>query len=248
MGLGRWVVNTADQVSRVSQGVSDAEELARRARSGTSSASRGLTGLYRVGISRRLERYTGRGSHDQPDTIVGGDLYHSDADRARAVATIDVAFSEFRADVEPRVTEISAPPARAQWWSADVAPMLSDWTAFRDHQSSWVARAATEWSTYEAWLTVLRNLRAGARAQGLVLTSPEPQRLPQTVFEQGAAGRGGKLEAAWTIGRVLLYTAIGVAGVAGIYTVWRDLGARDDETQPIGPPESAHPPRTPPTP
>jgi len=219
VGWGRWVVDAADRVSRVSQGISDAEELARRASTGTRRAGHGLSGVHRIGVAERVRR----SSPAVGDAIVGGALYHTDADRAAAVAAIDVAFGQFRGDVEARATGPGTPPARAQWWDAEVLPTLSDWELFRTHESTWVARAATEWSTYEAWLTVLRNLRSSARAQGLVLTSPEPTRLPQTVFEEGAAGRGGKLEAAWTIGRVLLYTAVGVAGVAGIYSVWRDL-------------------------
>lgn len=215
MGWGRWVVHTADQVSRVSQGVCDAEELARRAASGTRNAGRGLRGLHQIGVAERAAR--------QPPVLVAGELYHSDEDRAHAVAALDLAFAQFRADVELRATGLGTPPARAQWWRVDVLPMLDDWALFRDHESSWVSRVATEWSTYEAWLTVLRGMRSSARAQGLVLTSPEPERLPQTVFERGAAGRGSKLDAAWTIGRVLLYTAVGAAGIAGIYTVWRDL-------------------------
>jgi hypothetical protein len=227
VGIGRWVVDTADNVSRVSQGVSDAEGLARRASSGTRDAGRGLTGIYRIGVAARARR----GMRHNDDTVVAGELlYHPDAERARAVAMIDLAIGQFRGDAEPRATRIDAPPATTQWWSAEVAPVLSDSAVFRDHESSWIARAATEWSTYEAWLTVLRQLRSSARAQGLVLASPEPPRLPQTMLERGAAGRGGKLEAAWTIGRVLVYTAIGVAGIAGIYTVWRDLRSPKEDT------------------
>lgn len=224
MSAGRWILGAADAVTRVSDGLSRADDLGARAARGSRGAARGLSGLHRVGIAERrrvADRASGR-ADASADAVTSGALYHSDADRESAISAIDLALSRFRADVEPRATAIDAHPARAQWWRAEVLPVFADWSVFRVQQADWIARAATDWSTYEGWLALVRGLRSGARAQGIVLTSPEPTSLPRTVFEEGALGRGGQLEAAWTVGRVLLYTAIGVAGAVGVYTVARD--------------------------
>jgi len=231
MAFGRRVIETVYTVGRVSESVLTTEELARRAARGASDVARGSAGVYRVGVAGRHQRAGGRHTQVQHE-LIGADFYHSDGDREAALALIDAAFAAFRADVEPRATTIDASPARAQWWRADAMPYLSDWSEFRKHQSSWVNRIATEWSTYEAWLVVLRGMRSGARAQGLVLASPEPGRLSQTMFERGESGRGSKIEAAWTIGKVLLYTAVGVVGTASLYTVWRDLQASKEPSEP----------------
>ena len=90
-------------------------------------------------------------------------------------------------------------------------------------------RLAVDWSTYEAWLALLRSLRSGARAHGLVLETPEPERLPATMFERGALGSGSRVEAAWTLGKVMLYTAIGLAGAASLVSIAKDIKGRMTE-------------------
>lgn len=165
----------------------------------------------------------------------GPEIYHSDDDRERALAQLDRDFTALRSDVEPRATAVDASPARAQWWTVDVLGTVEQWRAFRDRQSSWWARAATAWSTYEAWHARLRDLRTSARAQGLALRSAEPPPLPTTIFERGAAGLGSAGESVWTIGRALLYAAVGVTGVLTLHTAWRGLrrepGDRMTQTQ-----------------
>lgn len=230
MSFGRWVVDNATRAVQVSDGVIFARSAGERAVGGARDLARGARGLHRAGMRSRR-----RLTHPDDPTYASGELseiFHSDGDRAGAIAALDLAFARFRADVEPTATAIAASPARAQWWEVDVLPVLSDWSVFREHESSWPLRIATDWSTYQAWLTVLRGLRSGARAQGIALASPEPDRLPETIFERAGAGRGTKIEAAWTIGRTLLYTVVGLAGVAGMYSVWRDLRARKEQGTP----------------
>jgi len=79
--------------------------------------------------------------------------------------------------------------------------------------ASWARRTATTWSTYEDWLDRIRDLRSSARAHGLVLSSPEPADLPRTVYQRAASGCGSDGEAWWTLGRVALYTTVGIFGV-----------------------------------
>lgn len=221
MGVGRWVVGAARTATEVSEGVAHAEGLAGRAARGVGYLGRGARGLHRTGLAYRHQDT--RASGDAVRS--GAAFYHTDEDREAALASLGAGFAGLRADVEPWATSPGAPAARAQWWELDARPALNDWLLFRDHQGSWVNRVATDWSTYEAWMTVLHGLRSSARAQGLALASPEPVRLPRTAEELGRAGEGSPLEAAWTLGKVLLYTAVGFAGVASLYTVWRDLRA-----------------------
>jgi hypothetical protein len=232
MTFGRWVLGAADATVRVSDGILHAESLSRRALSGGRNVLVGAAQVHRIGVS-------GRFAAESVVASAGPDagLHHGDDDKERALAALDAWFGQFRADVEPRASAIDAHPATAQWWRADIMPVLSDWALFRAHQSSWVNRLATEWTTYVAWLTQVRLMRAGARMSGMVLTSPEPTKLPETIFERGASGRGSKLETAWTLGRVLLYTAIGVAGVASLWAVYRELGGRREGTEAAGDPE-----------
>jgi hypothetical protein len=213
VGVLGWTMGAADAVTRVSEGVARADDLGQRASHNARRAARGLAGLHRIGVAERAE------------VLVAGDLslHHSDDDRERALAVVDLGFARLRAEVEPIATAVDAPPARAQWWRADVLPVLSDWSLFREHQSGWINRLATDWDTYLAWRRVLGGLRTGARMQGIALASPEPGALPETIFERGSSGRGSRLETAWTIGRVLLYTAAGAAGIWGLYAVIRDL-------------------------
>jgi hypothetical protein len=215
MGIGRWVVDAATSAAVVSDGVDRAESLGRLAVTGVSRLGRGASVVHAAGNRCR------RDVSDQ--VLIGGELYHSDGDRERALAELDQEIVRLRAEIEPRVTAIAAPHQAAQWWRIDVLPTLSEWATFREHQSSWFSRLATEWAVYEQWLSRIRSIRSGARTLGIVLSGPEPDALPRTVFERGASGSGTTLASAWTVGRVLLYTAVGIAGVLSLRTVWREL-------------------------
>lgn len=224
MTLGRWT-ELLLAAGRVSDGIERVESLGTRAASGTRDLLRSTTVGWRAGVNGR-----GALAHERAARDTG--VFHGDDDKERALAALDRAFDRFRADVEPRASSVGAPPARAQWWRADVVPVLSDWRLFREHQgSSWVNRLATEWSTYEAWMTRLRLLRTEARVQGMALESPEPDPLPETIFDRGGHGTGSRLDTAWTLGRVVLYAAVGAAGVWSLYTVYRDA-RRPQEIRP----------------
>lgn len=223
MSFGRWVIGTADSVCRVSEGIDRAESLGRRGFGGARDVVVGADQVRQIGSDRR--RIATRAHSDEAG------LHHGDDDREEAVLRLDRWFGEFRADVEPRASVPGTPPHLAQWWRADVLPVLSDWALFRTHQSIWSARLATEWTTYVAWLKQLRILRQEARISGFVLTSPEPTRLPETAFDRGALGTGSRIETAWTIGKVLVYTAVGVAGAASLWAVYRELRSPASEAQ-----------------
>jgi hypothetical protein len=227
VGIGRWAIDTAQTAARVGEGVQFTHQLGRRAVDGASGAWRGARGSYRLGVAAR--HGSTRWADDWADdarvgTLVGADVYHGDGHRGRALAQLNADFERFRAEVEPMVAQDGAAAARVQWWRVDVQPVLADWASFyRSESTSWMTRFATEWSTYVAWLTQIRALRLGARLQGIALVSPEPATLPETMSEQGAAGRGGWFETIWTFLKTIVYAAVGVVGVFSIYTVWRDL-------------------------
>jgi hypothetical protein len=154
-------------------------------------------------------------------------LYHSDDERLQALASIQDAFDALRVDVESRATAPDAPPARRQWWIAEVQPAIADWTVFHDHEtSSWLLRTATDWLTYREWWLQVKELRAEARAHGLELTSPEPAPLPLTWFELAATGRGSRIDTVAAFAKTALWLALTVTGVAAIYSNlrsrWRD--------------------------
>mgnify|MGYP001578249226 CR=1 FL=1 len=215
MGFGRWVIDASTSAAIVSDGVDRAESLGRLAVTGVSRLGRGASIVHAHGNRSR------RDVADQ--VLIGGELYHSDDDREHALAELDREIGRLRAEIEPRASAVAAPPALAQWWRIDVLPTLAEWATFREHQASWFHRLATEWAVYETWLGKIRSIRSGARTLGITLAGPEPQALPRTVFERGAAGSGSTLASAWTVGRVLLYTAVGIAGVLSLRTVWREL-------------------------
>ncbi len=221
MGLGRWVVDAATSAAIVSDGVDRAESLGRLAVTGASRLRQGASVVHDYGNQSRREV--------AEQVLIGGEFYHSDSDREAALAELDKEIGRLRAEVEPHASAVAAPPAMIQWWRADVLPILKEWGSFREHQGSWFNRLATEWAVYETWLGQIRSIRSGARALGISLTGPEPEALPRTVFERGASGGGTTLASAWTVGRVLLYTAVGIAGVLSLRTVWRELRSPHEE-------------------
>ncbi len=223
MGFGRWVLDAATSAAIVSDGVDRAESLGRLAVTGASRLGRGASVVHDHGNRSRREV--------AEQVLIGGEFYHSDNDREQALAMLDREIGRLRAEVEPRASAVAAPIALTRWWQIDVLPILSEWAGFREHQASWFHRLATEWAVYETWLGKIRSIRSGARALGIQLSEPEPGVLPRTVFERGASGSGTTLASAWTVGRVLLYTAVGIAGVLSLHTVWREFRSPQQETK-----------------
>jgi len=155
----------------------------------------------------------------------GASLVHTSEDRVRALIQIDADLTNVIADLAPLMSSPEVPAATSQWWTSEVLPIVADWQLFRDHEArSWVERSATDWSAYVAWIDAIRAVRSSARSHGIALSTPDPASLPETVFERGARGRGGFGESIWTIGRALLYAAIGVTGFVGMREAWRRFG------------------------
>jgi hypothetical protein len=218
VGIGRWtkVVDAYDAIVL-------AQDSARRAGRGAQDAIAGVGGLRDVGERGRHSAYHARASRGAATTRTGGEFYHDDDDRLTVLARIDADFDRFRAEVEPTLVAPGVSEARSQWWTIDVLPALKEWKEFLARESSWLARFATEWSTYVQWLTRLRAMRSDARMQGIALHGPEPLEIPRTMFERGATGLGDRADTVWTTGRVILYAALGITGVLALRGAWKDL-------------------------
>jgi hypothetical protein len=182
-------------------------------------ASRWWTGSQGLG---------GRVGAEKPLAVVGQELYHSVADRDRALSTLSTYFRVLANDLATWQTANKDAPAAvtsAQWLEADVTPTLEEWRKFSENQgaASWWTKVATSWQTYEEWWGKLRQLRALARAHGILLQSPEPVPLPKTIWEQGAAGKGSEAAAILGVLKVGVFATLTIAGAATLISVVRDL-------------------------
>lgn len=206
-------------LARVGEDLQRAAALGRRAQRAYQDAAslyaEGLAGRARAFRAREARRSVGSSPRSSAVAVAGdGELWHDDGDRAELLERLHGDFRAFSADVGPDAQSATAPPSRRQWWDREVRPALAEWASFFDgSRRSWARRTATDWDTYEDWLDRLRDLRSSARAHGITLRSPEPADLPKTVYQRAASGCGSDGEAWWTLGRVALYTAIGVIGV-----------------------------------
>jgi hypothetical protein len=193
-------------VARGRGGVRDARDIAR-----------GAEGLVNAG-------YREPGSHDLAyglgHAVMGGEWFHGGSDRSNALAQLGIDWHAFANDL--KAPTVSA--TDATWIAADVQPAIDEWAKFVQRMAaSPVASYVTEWSVFESWSDRLRQLRALARARGILLTSAEPVPLPQTVWQRGASGTGSSLDAWITAGKTLVFGAIAITGVIGFYSLGRDV-------------------------
>lgn len=184
----------------VTNGISDGIELSAGAYDHAADGIRGSQGLVRV----------------------GGEWFHGPGDRAHALAQIGTDFQIFQTDI----TSVVSPhaPEDVAWVTMNVAPVIAEWLTFvtRVAQSK-IAPYTTEWSVYAAWWERLHRLRDAARLRGIALASPEPVPLPKTVWQRGADGTGGSLDSAIVLGKTVVFAAIAITGLAGFYSVLRDV-------------------------
>lgn len=169
----------------------------------------------------------GRDEAAKPLAQVGGELFHSIADRQLALVRISTDLQALANDISVwHMANLSSPNAATivQWIAADVTPTLEEWRKFADHENkSWWTKAATKWDTFEDWQDRLRRLRGLARAHGIMLESPEPKDLPATVWERGAEGKGGEGAALLGVLKVAVAAALGITGFVTMFAVVREL-------------------------
>ncbi len=196
--------------------------------------SRGHYGQRQRAVNRIADGFQGlltkieldRRADGQPRARIGGEWFHSGADRERALDDLGLAFQLLA--MELMHGPIDRDPARlrafGQWLELDVAPALEQWNAFaaRERQSWWV-RAATSWPTFLTWRERLKNLRQLARAHGIVLESPEPELLPMTIWEKSEGGASGNEAAPWFgLAKIVIGGAIALTGAITVYSVVKD--------------------------
>ncbi len=178
----------------------------------------------------------GRDEADKPPHVIGQELFHTVADRARAIVSLSTSFRSLANDLAVWQTANTTAPeasAFAQWLSADVTPILDEWRDFVEHeQKSWWTKLATSWETFEEWWNRLKQLRALARAHGVQLQSVEPVPLPKTIWQKSSEGKGSEATALLGVLKIGALAILGVMGAAGIFAVVRDLRPKKPTADP----------------
>ena len=172
----------------------------------------------------------GRTEAEKPPAQIGQELFHTAADRDRAIAQLSTGFRSLANDLAVWQTSNEDHPVAskiAQWLAADVTPTLEEWSAFvAREQKSWWTKIATSWETFEGWWDRLKQLRSLARAHGVMLQSAEPMSLPKTIWQHGAEGTGSEATAILGVLKIGAFTALGIMGVAGLFSAIRGLRAK----------------------
>lgn len=173
----------------------------------------------------------GRSEADKPLSVVGQELFHGLADRTRAISMLSMGFQSLSNDLAVwQTANQSSPDATAilQWLAADVTPTLDEWRDFVVHEGkSWWAKLATNWETFEEWRDRLRQLRALARAHGILLQSAEPMELPKTVWQRSAEGKGSEATALLGLLKIGTAAILALMGAAGLYEVIRKVRPKE---------------------
>jgi hypothetical protein len=172
----------------------------------------------------------GRREAEKPPTQIGQELFHTVADRERAITQIGTGFRALVSDLAVWQTANMGHPdagVNAQWFAADVTPTLEEFNDFVEHErGSWWTRLATSWDTFEGWWERLRQLRALARAHGIMLQSAELLPLPKTIWQKSAEGKGTEATAVLGVLKIGVLSALAVMGAAGLYGAIRGLRSK----------------------
>lgn len=188
-------------------------------------ASRGARRVWTA--ARGLD---GRTEAERPATQIGHDLFHTVADRDRAIEQISTGFRALASDLA--LWQSSNAGHRdanktALWLAAEVTPTLEEWAAFVEREKpSWWTKVATSWETFESWSKRLRQLRSQARLHGVPLQSAEPVTLPKTIWQQSESGTGSEATAILGVLKIGAFTALGVMGIAGLFAAMSSLRER----------------------
>jgi hypothetical protein len=172
----------------------------------------------------------GRSEAERPATEIGQELFHTVADRERAIIYLSTSFRALVSDLAIWQESNKGHPdasINAQWFAADVTPTLEEWNEFVEHErKSWWTKLATSWETFPMWWERLKQLRSLARAHGIMLQSAELVPLPKTIWEKSAEGKGTEATAILGVLKIGAYTMLGIMGVAGLYGAVRNLRSK----------------------
>ena len=194
-------------------------------------ATRSSRAANRLWVGTRMTG--GRDEADKSPAVIGQELFHTVADRTRAIASLSTGFQALVSDLAVWQTVNSTAPnatATAQWLAADVTPTVDEFRGFVERESkSWWTKVATSWETFEQWWDRLRQLRSLARAHGIALQSVEPTPLPKTIWQSGAEGKGSEATALLGVLKIGVLSVITVMGAVGAYAVIRQLRPKHAE-------------------
>ena len=91
----------------------------------------------------------GRTEAEKPAAQIGQELFHTAADRNRAIAQLSTGFRALTNDLAVWLTTNKDHPdasTTAHWIAADVTPTLAEWAEFVAHEKkSWWTKMATSW-------------------------------------------------------------------------------------------------------
>lgn len=176
----------------------------------------------------------GRTEAEKTPTQIGQDLFHTVADRDRAILQLTTGFRSLARDLAVWQTSNMAHPDAskiAQWIAADVTTTLEEWKAFVEREKkSWWTKLATSWETFEGWWERLKQLRSLARAHGVTLQSADPMPLPKTIWQHSEDGTGSEAIAILGVLKIGALTALGLMGAAGLYGAIRNIRAKAQGT------------------
>ncbi len=158
-----------------------------------------------------------------PRVTVGGEIFHGPADRQHALAALTTDYTAFQNDL----ALTARAPADLDWACLVVAPVLADWARFVGAVRANTLSAYTlEWSAIEEWYERLVRLRELARTRGIALVSPEPVKLPRTIWERGGSGTGSVADTAVSFLKVGVLAVVAVTGFVGFFSVIRTWKGR----------------------
>ena len=185
-------------------------------------ASRGAQRLWTAtrGIGGRREA-------EKPAAQIGQELFHTFADRDRAIAQLSTSFRALTNDLSVWLSTNKGhtdASTVAHWIAADVTPTLAEWSEFVAHEkSSWWTKIATSWDTFEQWWDRIKQMRSLARVHGVTLQSADPVPLPKTIWQRSEQGKGSEATAILGVLKIGALTALGIMGAAGLYSGIRGL-------------------------
>ena len=172
----------------------------------------------------------GRAEAERPAAQIGQELFHTAADRVRALAQLSTGFRALANDLAVWLTsneERTDATKTAQWIAADVTPTLEELNAFVTHANkSWWTRISISWEVFEQWWGRLKQLRSLARVHGVSLQSVEPSPLPKTIWQRSEEGKGSEATAILGVLKIGALTALSIMGAAGLFAAISRLRSR----------------------
>lgn len=201
-------------------------------------AARGAARMYHATNEIKADRRTrDRDIRRGGQPVSSGEWFHGPEERKRALASLATDYAAFRNDLaitargpnDGRPGSDGRSGSDGAWLHAVVDPVLAEWERFLAHvNANDLSILTLEWNALEEWHERLARLRELARTRGIALASPDPVRLPKTIWERGGSGSGSAADTAVSFLKVGVLAVIAATGFVGFFSVirtWRDRRA-----------------------